>query len=234
MSTTQVTGKINAAISGEVTGAGQFCARAIKDRYPFVRSAAGDVTLDDFTKVFGPGGDLDEIFKKTLAPLVDTSRAQWVGRPGEGARVSAQTITQFQRAAEIRGAFFRLGTTLAAAGELRLVALDERISHMTLEVDNQVMRFDRVATVPVRVAWPPKAGIRVRLQAFPSGAAYTFEGPWALFRLLDRGNPQVGAQPEQIKLMFSFDGMGAGFELRASSAVNNPFNLRNLEGFKCP
>ena len=234
VSVSQVTGQMTEELRKKVAGTGLFCAQALKERYPFVKGAASDVTLDDFSKVFGPGGDLDEVFKTTLAPLVDTSRPQWTGRAGEGAKLSGQTIAQFQRAAEIRNAFFRVGNTPAAAGELRLVALDERISHLTLEIDNQVLRFDRVATVPVRVGWPSRAGSRVRLQAYPSGAAYTFEGQWALFKLFDRGNPQVGPQPEQMKLVFSFDGQGAGFELRASSAVNNPFNLRTLEGFRCP
>jgi type VI secretion system protein ImpL len=122
----------------------------------------------------------------------------------------------------------------AAAADLRVLSMDERVSHVTLEVDNQVMRFDRIAAIAVKIGWPSqRPGGTVRLQAYPSGAALTVEGTWALFRLIDRGNPQVGAQPDRLQLAYNFGGAPVSYELRATS-IYNPFRLRALEEFRCP
>ena len=218
-----------------IMAASDFCRKAIAGRYPFDKAAANEVTVDDFSRVFGPGGDLDDVFKTQVAQYVDTSGATWRQRGREGVQVPAGVIAQFQRAAIIRDAFFRPGSKMpAAAADLRVLSMDERVSHVTLEVDNQVMRFDRIAAIAVKIGWPSqRPGGTVRLQAYPSGAALTVEGTWALFRLIDRGNPQVGAQPDRLQLAYNFGGAPVSYELRATS-IYNPFRLRALEEFRCP
>jgi len=232
----QTAGAARDKLATDVGGAASFCEKAIGGRYPFTRNAQAEVTIDDFSKVFAPGGDLDEFFQKNLASLVDTSGRQWRARSGEGgAALPAQTIAQFQRAASIRDAFFRGGVkTPAAAADLALVAIDDRLTHATIEIDNQVLRFDRIASLQ-RITWPSqRAGGRVRLQVYPTGSAMSFEGSWALFRLIDRGNPQTGSQPERMQITYVLDGSRVVFELRAQSAVYNPFKLQALEEFRCP
>src|SRR5262249_5382336 len=233
----QAAGAAREKLASDVGGAASFCEKAIGSRYPFARAAQAEVTLDDFSKVFAPGGDLDDFFQKNLAVLVDTSGRQWRPRSGDGGSpVSPQTIAQFQRAAAIRDAFYRSGSKMpAASAELALTQIDERLTHATIEIDNQVMRFDRIASIPARLAWPSqRPGGRVRLQVYPTGAAIAFEGTWALFRLIDRGNPQVGPQSERMQLTYVLEGARVVFELRASSAVYNPFHLQALEDFRCP
>jgi type VI secretion system protein ImpL len=218
-----------------IMAASDFCRKAIAGRYPFNKQASTEVTVDDFSRVFGPGGDLDDVFKTQVAQYVDASGASWRSRGREGVQVPAGVIAQFQRAAIIRDAFFRPGSKMpAAAADLRVLSMDERVSHVTLEIDNQVMRFDRIAAIAVKIGWPSqRPGGTVRLQAYPSGAALTLEGTWALFRLIDRGNPQVGAQPDRLQLVYNFGGAPVTYELRATS-IYNPFRLRALEEFRCP
>jgi type VI secretion system protein ImpL len=218
-----------------VQSAAAFCRRSIPGRYPFSKSAAAEVTVDDFSRVFAPGGDLDEVFRSEVAQYVDTSGANWRNRGSEGVQIPGGIIAQFQRAAVIRDAFFRPGSKApAAAADLRVLSMDVRESHVTLEIDNQVMRCDRVAALEVKIGWPSqRPGGTVRLQAYPSGAALSLEGTWALFRLVDRGNPQVGSQPDRLQLAYNFGGAPVTYELRASS-IYNPFRLRALEEFQCP
>ncbi|MCC6535877.1 MAG: type VI secretion system membrane subunit TssM [Burkholderiales bacterium] len=218
-----------------VRAAADFCRKAIAGRYPFAKNSASEVTADDFSRVFSPGGELDEVFKSQVAQLVDTSGPAWRARGKEGPALPSAVIAQFQRAAVIRDAFFRPGSkTPAASAELRVLSMDERVSHVTLEVDNQVMRFDRVAALAVKIGWPSqRPGGSVRLQAYPSGATLSIEGTWALFRLVERGNPQPGAQPDRLQLAYNFGGAPVAFELRAASFYN-PFRLRALEEFQCP
>ncbi len=231
----QIRAAAGTVITGGAKGAGAFCKQALGGRYPFVRNATGEVTIDDFNKVFAPGGDLDGYFQKDLAALVDTSGPVWRSRSG-GAGPGANIIAQFQSAAVIRDAFFRGGAKApAATAELTLTSMDERLSHVTLEIDNQVLRFDRVASTPVRIAWPSqRPGGRIRLQGYPTGATLNFEGTWALFRMVDKGNPQATAQSDKLQLSYSLDGSRIGFELRVSSSVYNPFQLKALQEFRCP
>jgi type VI secretion system protein ImpL len=218
-----------------VRSASEFCRKAVAGRYPLVKGSATEATIDDFSRVFAPGGDLDEVFQKHVASLVDTSGAAWKPRSKEGPALPAGVIAQFQRAAVIRDAFFRPGSKAPAANaELRLVSMDERITHVTLDMDNQVMRFDRVAALAVKIVWPSqRAGGLVRMQAYPSGTALSGEGSWALFRLVERGNPQPGTQADRLQLTYNLGGTPVVFELRAASFYN-PFRLRALEEFQCP
>ncbi len=218
-----------------IRAASDFCRKAIAGRYPFNKASANEVTVDDFSRVFSPGGDLDDVFRTNVSALVDTSGPAWKPRGREGPGLPAGTIAQFQRASVIRDAFFRPGSKApAATAELRVLSMDDRVTHVTLEIENQVMRFDRVAALAVKVSWPSqRASGTVRLQAYPSGATLSLEGAWALFRLVDRGNPQPGAQADRLQLAYNFGGALVAYELRAASYYN-PFRLRALEEFQCP
>ncbi|MFZ6850104.1 type VI secretion system membrane subunit TssM [Undibacterium sp. RuRC25W] len=52
------------------------CRRGIAGRYPFADSTQ-DASIDDFNSIFAAGSPADEFFKKSLAPLVDTSTRPW-------------------------------------------------------------------------------------------------------------------------------------------------------------
>ena len=70
---------------------------------------------------------------------------------------------------------------------------------------------------------PPSSGPAV-LQA---------TGPWALFRLITKGNLQPSDSPDRYTLGFSVGDRHATFELRAGS-VQNPFAAGVLRDFQCP
>jgi type VI secretion system protein ImpL len=74
----------------------------------------------------------------------------------------------------------------------------------------------------------------VRLEATPAlrGEMRT-DGPWAWFRMLDKGVLQAGAQGERYTLGFDLDGHKMSYQLTASSVIN-PFRREVLEGFRCP
>ena len=77
----------------------------------------------------------------------------------------------------------------------------------------------------------PGAGTRLTVAGAPAIAS---EGPWALFRVFDKGTPQPGAQPGLVRLAFAADAKrSATLELQPTS-VNNPFQNRELYEFQCP
>ena len=50
-------------------------------RYPFVPGATNEIPLDDFARLFSPGGLIDGFFNTQLRPYVDTSGAKWTPHP---------------------------------------------------------------------------------------------------------------------------------------------------------
>jgi type VI secretion system protein ImpL len=205
-----------------------------------VRSSARDVPQEDFARLFSPGGMFDEFFQKNLQPYVDTSTKPWsFKRIDDVSMGSSGTLAQFQRAAAIRDVFFRSGgKTPGLRLEFKPMEMDASITQFILDVDGQLVKYSHGPQVPQPVQWPgPKGSTQVRLQVEPtstSGASgKVFEGPWALFRLLDQAQVDNTAQPERFLVTFVIDGRRAKFEVTTSS-VQNPFRLRDLDQFQCP
>jgi len=219
---------------------GEFCQRAIGGRYPFTPNSSLDVTPDDFARLFATGGLLDEFFQKNLAAFVDTGSRPWkFRRQGDATMADSAALLQFQRADEIRKVFFPGGARSPAFRfEMRPIEMDPAILQFSLDVDGQVLRYAHGPVVPMTVAWPGSKGtsqIRIQLSPPPASGAsgMVFEGPWALFRMFDRGRLQRGPQPERFRVTFDFDGRAVAFEVNAGS-VQNPFRLPELQAFNCP
>jgi type VI secretion system protein ImpL len=219
--------------------AAPFCQDAIAGRYPLLRSASKEVTLDDFGKFFGPGGVMDDFFGKNLAAQVDTSGPQWKWRDTGAAPlgISPEVLNQFQRAARLRDMFFAAGGRQPSLRfELTAVSFDPALTKVQLEVDGQMVAYAAGATGrPVAISLPSgKAGGQVHLDATPAlRADLRSDGPWGWFRMLDKGTLEPSAQGERYKLSFDLDGHKAVYQLNASSVIN-PFRRDALEQFRCP
>jgi type VI secretion system protein ImpL len=66
-----------------------------------------------------------------------------------------------------------------------------------------------------------------------AGPGFEFQGPWALFRLLDRVRIEPGTTPDRVRLVFDVQGRKARFEVKSASP-QNPLLRRELEQFQCP
>jgi type VI secretion system protein ImpL len=219
---------------------GDFCNKAISGRYPLVKSSPRDVTQDDFARLFGPAGLLDDFFQKNLVTLVDTSTKPWSYRQLSDKRMTDSTgaLLQFQRAQTIRDVFFRGGGRAAGMRlDFKPVEMDASITQFILDVDGQIVKYSHGPQVPQPVQWPgPRGSSQVRVQLTPPATSAPFgpfEGPWALFRMFDKLKIDQTAQPEKFLVTFNIDGRKAQFEV-VTSSVQNPFRLRDLEQFQCP
>ena len=114
----------------------QVCRQIVPNRYPFDRSDR-EVPLVDFARLFAPNGLFDAFFKKNLEPLVDKGKSNWSWRKDIplGRTLQQATLTEFQRAEEIKDAFFASGGNLPsftltvippAVSRLRSQARDQR------------------------------------------------------------------------------------------------------------
>ncbi|MFG1462662.1 type VI secretion system membrane subunit TssM [Xanthobacter sp. DSM 24535] len=224
---------MNAAWKAQVL---PFCQVAINGRYPFENSQ-NEATLVDFTRMFAPGGLLDQFFEKQLKPFVDTSVAPWKLLANAGARpdITAPALAYFEQAARIRTMFFPAGATAPQLTfDVTPTNLDPGAMRVKLEIDGQSIIYQYGPPQALAVKWPGASGImRVEFGAQESGqpSSLTVNGPWALFRFLNaRGLTRITAN--RFAFNINLGPRAASFTLDAAS-VNNPFRQNPLTSFKC-
>jgi len=168
------------------------CEQALSDRYPFNRRAAADVGMQDFAKLFSPGGLIDGFFTENLARHVDTRTRPWSWKRVNNVDlgISAAVLQQMQYAAEIRDAFFASGPTPSVQFQITPEALDPKAKSVLLEIDGQKVGFAHRGGQPnpVAVTWPGSVGL-ARVTFLPDKKktenTLSRDGPWGWFRLLD-------------------------------------------------
>jgi type VI secretion system protein ImpL len=221
-----------------------FC-KGVESRFPFKRDAsAPDMPMDDFVRLFGPGGAFDQFFAQTLRGFVDTSQRPWkaVAVDGGPPAVSAADIAQFQRAAAIRDAFFPAPLPGQPSAALRFdlvpLGLDSAAKGAVLEVDGTKTAMapgtsGAAAGRSVVLQWPSKGSIVLSFDGEPATSVLANDGAWAALRFVARGKLQPGTVPDRLRLSVQQGARTAEFELRTSSIVH-PFALRELAEFRCP
>jgi type VI secretion system protein ImpL len=221
-------------------GPAGLCRQAVSGRYPFNPGASQDIPLDDFTKLFAPGGLIDGFFNTQLRSYVDVSSGVWKGRAVDGvaAPIAPAEFVQFQRAAAIRDLFFGSDSHAPALRfDLTPVYLDPGIKQVTLELGGTTATFVPGPPKSTQITWPGSGMSTVRLVFDPPPTAGASEfhasGPWALFRLFEQGNLRQAGSPERYQLSFRSGERQAVFELRAGSVLN-PFARNVLGEFRCP
>ncbi len=162
---------------------------------------------------------------------------------GELLKLLAQggpNLDAFYRAQQIRDLFFREadGKRLAWKMDLKVLDLDPSITDLVIDIDGQGQRYIHGPVQSFHVNWPgPRGGTMAELTANPriSGATSSVlaNGPWALFRLIDKGRIVNSATPGRLSVEFTFDGRKALLDI-SSGTQPNPFNSDLLKGFRCP
>ena len=218
-----------------------FC-KGVETRFPFRRDAAApDMPMDDFIRLFGPGGAFDQFFAQNLRSLVDTSQKPWraVAADGGPSPVSPSDIAQFQRAAAIRDAFFPVALPGQPSAALRFelvpLALDPGAKGAVLEADGAKTAIAAGASAGRGVAlqWPARGAVALSFDGEPASSAIVNDGPWSTLRFVSRGKLAPTGVPDRLKLSMQQGARTAEFELRTASIVH-PFALRELGDFRCP
>ncbi len=216
-----------------------FCQKAIQGLYPIATNSR-EITFEDFTYFFGPGGLMDEFFNKYLLASVEKGgrRWRWNSRGGGGAAVSSVALQQFQRADNIQKIFFRMGKQSPKVSfRLKPISMSPAIVQFIMDVDGQTLTYAHGPVRPVAMKWPgPNDSGQVRIQMLPplqGHSGLSKEGPWALFRFFDEAQITRTSNPSIFIMAFRIQGREAKFELLANSAVN-PFQLTDLKAFRCP
>lgn len=247
------------ALAEQVTGV---CNEIVTNRYPFTKASARDVPLADFARLFAPGQIMDKFYKERLEPFVDTSKPQWSWRVDSrvARALSPTTLREFQRASEIREAFFPTGGNLPSFQMVVTpTALSADASTAKLEINGFTVTSQQGVNTPAPVMWPGggvgKTAVTLTLGGGSSnsggmfsggffssgqqsggaaqGEAKLFEkdGTWSFFRLLDAGS--VLKQGDNVGFNLNAGGRQVGYSFGVGS-LKNPLILPALREIRCP
>lgn len=215
------------------------CQQALGGRYPFESGASVDVPLQDFTRLFAPGGLIDSFFNDNLAPFVDMSQRTWRWQRANDVDlgIPPAVLAQFQMARTIRDGFFGMGgQSPKVAFEMAPVSLDAGAGQVMVDVDGQQLSYAHGPVRPTSMQWPANGGASQARVNFsdPSGrtSSLSAAGPWAVFHLMDKGE-RAGAGSDRFQVTFRSGGRDATFEVRSASVLS-PFNMPELSRFRCP
>ena len=217
-----------------------FCEQALTNRYPFDRRARADIALQDFSRLFSPGGLIDSFFNENLVKYVDTRSRPWTWKRVNDVDlgISPAVLQQLQYAAEIRDAFFAGGPQPSVTFQITPYGLDPKARAVILEIDGQQVGYRQGSGQPnpVAITWPGSVGLaRITLEPARKDVENRIskDGPWAWFRLLDRAAVRRTNVTDRKRVNFTVGDRLAIFDLQSSSVLN-PFALPALSKFSCP
>lgn len=218
------------------------CQSLAMNRYPLDRGARAEIGLADFGRLFGGNGYFDGFFKKYLEPYADTAQREWRWRQDNpvAKQMSAESLRQFQRASQIRDAFFPTnGNVPSISLNVTPPALPVQGFIAKLEI-NGVTAASSAQPNPASVAvqWPGAGGkTAVSLAqdpAVPGSLPSEISGgpgQWALFRLLDKASKSP--RTNGINASWIVGGREIGFQI-GTGTIFNPLQLPAMTEFKCP
>ncbi|MDR2786787.1 MAG: type VI secretion system membrane subunit TssM [Candidatus Accumulibacter sp.] len=146
----------------------------------------------------------------------------------------------FAQIQAIRELFFRdPGAKKMTWGmDFKIIELDPAIVELTINIDGQTQRYAHGPIQVFSVNWPgPRGGTVAEMTASPrvrpDTSAISATGPWAIFRLLDRGKIIHTAHSDRVLAEYDFDGRKALLEIGAGGQ-QNPLSSGLLRNFRCP
>ena len=213
-----------------------FC-RGLEQRFPFNINGE-DLPVDDFMRLFGPGGVFDQFFTQNVRQYVDTTQTPWrpMATDGLPPPISAADLMQFQRAVAIRTAFFPSVASLGLRFELVPRQMDPGAISATLEFEGTRSEITQGGPArPIALSWPARGNLTLSFDPPSSAGPLAYDGAWSALRLVMRRGSTLGAGPsrERMRLRVVQGERSMDFELRAGSA-QHPFGLAELQQFRCP
>lgn len=215
------------------------CNSLLDNRFPMTNST-NEVTLADFTEMFRQGGTIDQFFTKFVQPFVKQQGTQLVAASFDGQTMgfSDQTLDMFQRAAQIRSAFFSGGATLGVKFSITPSFLSPDTLRSVFTLDGTSVTYRHGPPRTTDLTWPNRgdASTASVIITLVEGGTVKEErsGAWALFRLLyTTGMQRTGSSGQYTFSVANKTGARADYTVQASSVVN-PLAPSVIQGFQCP
>ncbi|TVP52163.1 MAG: type VI secretion system membrane subunit TssM, partial [Halomonadaceae bacterium] len=132
---------------------------AIAGKYPLNPEASQEVAMADFAAFFGHGGTLDRFFQQHLKNHVDTRRSPW--RLTGDLAISQSSLRFIEHGQNIRQAFFGDGGRQPLVRfTLRPLHLDNHLTQMMLDIEDQALVYRHGPTRSQAFRWPQEEAAR--------------------------------------------------------------------------
>ncbi|PSW27934.1 type VI secretion system membrane subunit TssM [Photobacterium phosphoreum] len=209
----------------------------LASRYPFNSNASKDVSLKDFEVFFAPGGTLDTFYNNDLKLFIDDNLSMDMNSGDKQSLLRSDVLKQFANAKKIQQAFFNRRGILDVEFTLEPINLSANQRRSVINVDGQYVEYSHGSRRPVELIWPNtlRETAVSKLSLVPasenlSPRAITIQGPWAFFRLLERGLV-VGASETSVDYRFVIDNGDVIYRLNTEVDAN-PFTSLLFKNFK--
>lgn len=213
-----------------------FCRDTITSAYPFT-NASRSLSIDNFSRFFGPGGEMDRYFTQYLEPYVERSPEglTWRADKEMTSRLSTATLKQFERAEMIRRAFFAGGGSSPSV-EITVAQVDAHpsVQAAVLAINDAVVQT-ATGSLSRTVVWPGE-GRSTILQLSPPlqrESVMRFEGSsWTFMQFLDAATYKE-QRGDVLRATFVLGGRNITYDFTVN-AVTNPFTMSEIREFECP
>ena len=224
------------------------CREVAQEHYPFF-AGAPDAPMVEVLRVFGMGGVLDGFVRQRLMPMIDTAGPVWRWREGDpvAAALNPSTPEALARAGELRD--------LLAGGlpvKVAVATFGQGVSAVEVASGGTKYRFTPQSNQPRPLLWSSTGGLPEAWVALygpapartaaaaadpdappgPPLARVEAEGPWALFRVMEKLQKQnAGERTLRASL-----GEGAARSTLTITlpGTRNPFSRAGIWSFRCP
>ncbi|SUB62865.1 Uncharacterized protein conserved in bacteria [Plesiomonas shigelloides] len=207
----------------------------LADRYPFDLGADKDAPLSEMERFFAPGGTLDSFYQTNLKPMVDSGLMS----SEQGSPLQNELLKQLERASKIRETFFNAQGYLEVQFALEPIELTANKRRSVLNIDGQLLEYAHGRRSKIPLIWPNtmRDGAESKITLVPanrenSPRSESFTGPWAMFRLMQKGElTQVNAGTFDVR--FPVDKGAMTYRVYAD-ASHNPFAGGLFNQFRLP
>ncbi|WP_318466731.1 type VI secretion system membrane subunit TssM [Photobacterium leiognathi] len=203
-------------------------------RYPFKSNASKDVSLKDFESFFAPDGVLNNFYRNDLKFFIDDS----ISMENDGqSLLRKDVLKQFINAKKIQQAFFNRKGVMDVKFTIEPVSLSSNQRRSVINIDGQYVEYSHGTRRPIELIWPNTLReIAVsKLSLVPASTnlsprSITEQGPWALFRLLEKGQV-IGASETSVDYRFDIGSGDMVYRLN-TEADANPFTSSLFKNFR--
>ncbi|WED24546.1 type VI secretion system membrane subunit TssM [Vibrio sp. JC009] len=205
-------------------------------KYPFASASKKDVSLKDFELFFAPDGVLGSFHKNQLNIFLQENVG--VSQDETGKSLIRKDIVELIEGAEkIREAFFNRKGILDLSFFVEPLQLSNNKRRSVLNVDGQILVYSHGQKYGADFIWPNtlRDSAKSKITLVPAGynqspRSMSVAGPWALFRLLEKGNV-ISISPVSVDYKFVFEGGNMVYRI-SSEEETNPFTNELFKSFK--
>lgn len=224
---------MNRALTNQITF---FCRENITSAYPF-GSKQRSLSIDNFARFFGPGGEMDRYFTEYLEPYVERTDQglTYLADKEITKRFNPQTLKQFERAERIRRAYFAGGGSQPQV-EITVAQVDAHptIQSAFLSINDEPIE-SITGSLPRTITWPG-TGKSTILQISPTlnrPSTMRIEGSsWTFIEFLGAAAARE-QRGDTLRATFNLGGRNITYDFTIN-ALANPFTMPEIRDFECP